>query len=113
MVLAIGGVSSIARLRRALTRTGTLAIVGGENGATWSSGIGRQLHAMLLNPFVSRRLTMVANKTHFSGLERLTEHALDGTVALFMDRPFDLSATADAIRHLLAGKARRKVVITV
>jgi hypothetical protein len=30
-----------------------------------------------------------------------------------MDRPFDLSATADAIRHLLAGKARRKVVITV
>ena len=113
VVLDIGGMSSLARLRRALTRTGTLAIVGGENGATWSPGMGRQLHAMLLNPFVSQRLTMVMNKEHYSGLERLAAHAVDGTVASFMDRPYDLSSTADAVRHLVAGKVRGKVVITV
>ncbi len=113
VVLDIGGMTPIARLRRSLTRTGTLVIVGGENGATWSPGLGRQLHAVLLNPFVSQRLTMVLNKEHFSGLERLAAHALNGKLASFVDRPFDLSSTADAIGHLMAGKARGKVVITV
>lgn len=113
VVLDIGGMTPIAHLRRALTRTGTLAVVGGENGSKWSPGMGRQLHAMLLNPFVSQRLTIVMNKEHFSGLERLAAQATSGSIASFMDRPFDLSSTADAIRHLVAGKARGKVVITV
>jgi NADPH:quinone reductase-like Zn-dependent oxidoreductase len=113
VVLDIGGMTPLARLRRALTRTGTLVIVGGEKGATWSPGMGRQVHATLLNPFVSQRLTMVMNKEHYSGLERLAAHAVDGTVASFMDRPYDLSSTADAVRHLVAGKVRGKVVITV
>ncbi|NTW40035.1 MAG: NAD(P)-dependent alcohol dehydrogenase [Cellulomonadaceae bacterium] len=113
VVLDIGGMTPLARLRRALTRTGTLAIVGGESGATWSPGMGRQLHATLLNPFVSQRLTMVVNREHFSGLERLATHAGKGTVASFIDRPFDLTSTADAVRHLVAGKARGKVVITI
>ena len=88
VVLDIGGVTPIKRLRRALSATGTLAIVGGENGATWSPGMGRQLHATLLNPFVSQRLTMVMNKEHYSGLERLAAHVDDGSVASFTDRPF-------------------------
>jgi NADPH:quinone reductase-like Zn-dependent oxidoreductase len=113
VVLDIGGATPLARLRRALTRTGTLVIVGGENGATWSPGMGRQLHAMLLDPFVSQRLTMVMNKEHFSGLERLAAHAEEGKLASFMDKPFELSSTADAVRHLMAGRARGKVVITV
>jgi len=113
VVLDIGGMTPISRLRRALTRAGTLAIVGGENGSTWSPGMGRQMHAMVLNPFVSQRLTMVMNKEHFSGLERLAAHAVNGSITSLVDRPFDLSATADAVRHLVDGKARGKVVITV
>lgn len=113
VVLDIGGMTPLGRLRRALTRTGTLIIVGGESGATWSPGLGRQLHAVLLNPFVSQRLGMVMNKEHYSGLERLAGHAVDGELASFMDKPFDLISTADAVRHLMAGKARGKVVITV
>ena len=53
------------------------------------------------------------NKEHYSGLERLAAHAVDGELASFMDKPFDLASTADAVRHLMAGKARGKVVITV
>ena len=113
VVLDIGGVTPVARLRRALTRTGTLAIVGGESGSTWSPGMGRQLHALLLNPFVSQRLTMVMNKEHFSGLERLAGHAMSGAIKSFVDRPYDLGSTADAVRHLVLGKVRGKVVISV
>ncbi len=113
VVLDIGGATPIKRLRRALSATGTLAIVGGENGATWSPGLGRQLHASLLNPFVSQRLTMVMNKEHHSGLERLAAHVADGSVASFTDRPFCLADAPDAVRHFMAGKAVGKVVITV
>jgi NADPH:quinone reductase-like Zn-dependent oxidoreductase len=113
IIVDIGGMTPIARMRRALTRTGTLVVVGGENGATWSPGMGRQVKALLLSPFVSQRLTMVVNKEHYSGLERLAAHAIDGSVAAFIDKPFDLGSTAEAVRHLVAGKAHGKVVINV
>jgi NADPH:quinone reductase-like Zn-dependent oxidoreductase len=113
VILDIGGVTPIERLRRALARTGTLAIIGGENGATWSPGMGRQLRATLLNPFVSQRLVMVMNKEHHSGLERLAAFVEDGSLASFMERPFPLRSAADAVGHLEAGHAMGKIVITV
>jgi NADPH:quinone reductase-like Zn-dependent oxidoreductase len=113
VILDIGGMTPIPRLRRALTHNGTLAIIGGENGSTWSPGLGRQMHATLLNPFVSQRLVMVMNKEHHSGLERLAAFADDGSLASFIDRPFPLSDAADAVRYMEVGRAQGKVVITV
>ena len=75
--------------------------------------MGRQMHATLLNPFVPQRLVMAMNKEHHSALERLAAFTDDGSVASFMDRPFPLSDAADAVRHLAAGRALGKVVITV
>jgi NADPH:quinone reductase-like Zn-dependent oxidoreductase len=43
LILDIGGNSSLARLRRALTPRGTLVIVGGEGGGRWLGGTDRQL----------------------------------------------------------------------
>ena len=51
-----GHVQSVARLRRGLTPTGTLVIVGGE-GDRWIGGIQRQLWAGVLSPFVPQQLT--------------------------------------------------------
>ncbi|MDD7939829.1 NAD(P)-dependent alcohol dehydrogenase [Actinomycetospora lutea] len=113
VILDIGGVTPINRLRRALAPTGTLAIVGGENGAKWSPGMGRQLHATLLNPFVSQRLVMVTNKEHFSGLDRLAAFVDDGAVASAMDRSFALGDAPEAVERLAAGRVMGKVVITV
>ena len=113
VVLAIGGMTPVKRLRRTLTRTGTLVIVGGESDARWSPGLGRQLHATLLSPFVSQRIAMVMNKEHYSGLEQLAMLATEGAIASFMDRPYPLAETPDAVRHLATGKAAGKVVITV
>src|SRR4051794_4512930 len=113
IILDTGGMTPVDRLRRALTRTGTLAIVGGESDARWSPGMGRQLHAILLSPFVSQRLTMVTNKEHYSGLERLAALATDGAITSFMEQPYSLADAADAVRHLATGKARGKVVVSV
>jgi NADPH:quinone reductase-like Zn-dependent oxidoreductase len=113
VVLAIGGMTPVERLRRALTRKGTLIIVGGEGGARWSPGLGRQMHAMLLSPFVPQRLAMVMNKEHHSGLDRLATLAAEDQITSFMDQPYPLAQAPDAVRHLAAGKASGKVVVTV
>ena len=57
LILDIAGNARCRRLRRALTPTGTLVIVGGEEGGNLTGGFGRPLRALLLTPFVSQRLT--------------------------------------------------------
>ena len=46
LILDIGGNASLSRLRRALTPTGTLVIVGGEGGGRWLGGSDRQIRAL-------------------------------------------------------------------
>ena len=111
VVLAIGGTRPVSDLRAALTPTGTLVIVGGESHSTWSPGLGRQLNAAVLNPFVGQRLVSVLNKEHYSGLERLAELATDGKVTSVIERSYALEQVPDAIRRLEAGKVRGKVVL--
>jgi NADPH:quinone reductase-like Zn-dependent oxidoreductase len=113
VILDIGGMSSVSRLRRALSATGTLVIVGGEGGRRWSPGMGRQLWALALSPFVAQRLTMVVCREHFLGLEHLAELAVTGQVTPAVERTYALEQVADAMRHLSAGQVRGKVVIAV
>jgi NADPH:quinone reductase-like Zn-dependent oxidoreductase len=113
LVLDIGGRSSVRRLRRALTKTGTLVIVGGEDGNRFTGGIGRQLRAVALSPFVSQRLTMFVAFVNHSLLERLAEFTERGQVMPAIGQRFDLADAPEAMRHLDAGQASGKTVITV
>ena len=113
LVLDIGGNTPLSRLRRALTRTGTLVIVGGEDGGKWTGGFGRSLRAPLLSPFVAQRLTMLASKERASDLERLTVLIEAGKVTPSIDRTHPLERVPDAMRHLEAGEVRGKVAIIV
>jgi NADPH:quinone reductase-like Zn-dependent oxidoreductase len=113
VVLDIGGMTSVSRLRRALTPTGTLVIVGGEGGRRWSPGLGRQLWALALSPFVAQRLAMVICKEHFSGVELLAELAATGQITPAVERTYPLDQVPDAMRHLESGQVRGKVVIAV
>jgi NADPH:quinone reductase-like Zn-dependent oxidoreductase len=112
LILDIGGNASLVRLRRALTKTGTLVIVGGEHGGRWT-GMSRQLRALVLSPFIAQRLTLTMAKEHHDGLDRLAALVEDGSVTPALERTFDLDEAADAMRHLVAGSARGKVVISV
>ena len=113
LVLDIGGNAPLSRLRRALTRTGTLVIVGGEEGGRWTGGFGRSLRAPILSLFVSQRLTMLASKERASDQERLTELIEAGQVTPSIDRTYPLDRVPDAMRHLEAGDVRGKVAVTV
>lgn len=113
LILDIAGNPSIARLRRALTAGGTAVITGGEGAGKLTGGIGRQLRALALSPFVRQRLTMFLGLTRSADLERLTELIEAGRVTPALDRSFPLDEAATAIRYLESGEARGKVVITV
>ena len=113
LILDIGGNSSLSRLRRALTRRGTLVIVGGENGGRWTGGFGRQLRAVALSAFVRQRLVMKTPKEHYADLERLVDLIEAGKLTPAIESTYPLDRAPDAMRHLQAGHARGKLVITV
>ena len=112
VIVDTGGMTSLARLRRVLQPKGTLVIVGGENGSTWSPGMGRQLRAAAMSPLVSQRLTSILAKQHHSGLDRLAQLAATGDVAPCIERSYTLAEVPDAVRRLEAGKVRGQLVIT-
>lgn len=113
LILDIGGNTPLRRLRRALTPTGRLVFVGGENGGDWTAGFGRQLGAFALAPFVKQRFIMLMNKEHYSGLERLAALVLEGKLRPLIDRRIGLAAVPDALRALEAGEVSGKVAIEV
>jgi NADPH:quinone reductase-like Zn-dependent oxidoreductase len=113
LILDIAGNPTLSRLRRALTPTGTAVITGGEDGGSWTGSIDRQLRALALSPFLSRRLTMFISKERASDLERLTYLIEAGKVTPSIDRSYSLDRAPEAMRHLEAGKARGKVAISI
>jgi len=113
VILDIGGNSSLARLRRALTPEGTLVIVGGEGGGRWLGGTDRQIRALVLSPFVSQKLGTFVNRENHEDLLVLKELIESGKVTPVIDRTYLLSDVPEAIRYLEEGHARGKVVITV
>lgn len=113
LIIDIGGRNSIRRLRRALEPRGTLVIVGGEDGGRWTGGIGRQLRATLLSPFVHQRLRTFISKEHHTFIEELATHIESGAVVPTIGARFPLERTADALHALAAGTASGKSVIVV
>ena len=113
VIIDIGGNRPLAHLRRALTPKGTLVITGGENGDALLGGIGRNLRAQLLSPFVSQKLTAFIARQRRADLVTVRDMAHSGAVTPAIDRSYPLSQAAAAVRHLADGHARGKVVISI
>ena len=113
MIIDIGGNRRQAHLRRALAPKGTLVITGGEDGGRWFGGIGRNLRAQLLSPFVGQKLTAFVARERHADLMTLRDLADSGAITPAIDRTYPLSQTAAAVRHLAEGRARGKIVITI
>ena len=113
VILDTGGNSSLARLRRALSPTGTLVIVGAETGGRWLGGTDRQLRAMMISPFIGQRLGTFMATVNTSDLLAISELIESGQVAPVIDRTFPLGEAPAAVRYLTEGRARGKVVISV
>lgn len=113
VIIDTGGNTKLARLRRILSPTGTLVFVGGETGGRWLGGMQRQMGASLRSMFTRQDLKMFVNKEKHEDLLVLTELIEAGKVTPAIERTYPLSEAAKAIRHLVEGHARGKLVITI
>ena len=112
LIIDLAGNPGLGRLRRALTATGTAVLTGGEDGGNWT-GMDRQLRALALSPFLRQRLAMLTPRQRSSDLDRLTGFIEAGTVTPSIGATYSLDQVPEAMRHLEAGQARGKIVITV
>lgn len=113
VIIDTGGNRRLRDLRRALTPTGTLVIVGGENGGRWLGGTDRQIRAKLTSLVTRQRLTTFVAREDAPHLERLAELVQTGHVTPIVDRSFPLAEAADAIVHLTSGRTRGKLAIDI
>lgn len=113
LIIDIGGNTRTSRLRQALTPTGTLVIVGGENKGSVTGGFGRSMRAAVKSLFVSQRLVMHMSKETAVDLEPLRAFIETGHVTPVVDTVYPLSEVADAMRHLVSGTTRGKLALVV
>ena len=113
-IVDTAGRRPLSVLRKLLTPTGALAIVGGEGGGKWTAGFFRQiLRAPLLSLVTKQRLRPVVSTENAEDLRALAELIERGDVTPVVGRTFPLIEAADAIRYLERGHAAGKVVVTV
>jgi len=110
-ILDTGGLRPLAAMRRALTPTGALAIVGGEDGGM--GGLGRMLAAPIASALGRRRLAGVMSIESVADLDAMTEWIESGRVRPVVDRVFPLAEAANALRHIDHGHGTAKTVLRI
>jgi len=113
LIVDTAGHRSLSRLRRALTPSGTLVIVGSEVRGRLLGGFDRQFRAVALSRLVGQRLRMLSSQPRQQDLQVLQELMEADKVTPVIDKTFPLSEVPQAIRYLVEGHGRGgKIVIT-
>ncbi|MEO3826490.1 NAD(P)-dependent alcohol dehydrogenase [Actinomadura sp. B10D3] len=114
LLVDIVGNRSFAALRRVLTPSGTLVIVGGI--ASRRGGLlgpaAQVMRGALTSPFVSQRLATVSWKPNSADLRFLAGLMEEERIAPVIDRTYPFAEIPDALRYIERGHARGKVAIT-
>ena len=113
VILDIGGNRRLTDLRRILTPRGRLVIVGGETGGRLLGGADRRLRALLLSRLVRQKLGTFVASENATDLDVLRDLIEAGKLTPLVDRAFVLGEVPAAIRHLLNGHARGKIIVTI
>lgn len=113
LILDLAGNRPLSRLRRALTPTGTLVLVGGESGGKVLGGMERTLLALALSPFSRQNLRGVMSTTSTQDLNDLRGLIEAGQLVPAITRTYRLGEAADAMRAVAGGHGRGKAVISV
>lgn len=112
LILDLAGNRAISLLRRSLTATGTLVIVGGEGGGRILGGFQRALGALVVSLFVRQRLTGLAAVQRRADLLVLSELLAAGSLTPVIHQVYPLDEAVEALRMLESGDPHGKLVVT-
>lgn len=109
LILDVTAQRSMFDYRRALSPTGAYVGVGGATG--------RILQAVLLGAWMSKtssqRMGLLVHHPSAEDLALMNELLEAGTVVPVIDRQYQLSEVAEALRYFAEGQVRGKIVITM
>jgi NADPH:quinone reductase-like Zn-dependent oxidoreductase len=112
LVLDIAGNRSWSECKRLLDSQGTLVMVGGPKTNRWIGPLGSTVKVKLAAEPGTRKAALFLAKLNKPDLTLLGELLEAGKVTPVIDRRYELSETAEALRYLAEGHARGKIVIT-
>ena len=113
VIFQLAGTTSPAAFRRILTPSGTLVLSSGDSTGRLIGPMNRMVKAAALSTFIRQDLRPLTTKRSREDLELLRTLIEDGTLTPVIERTYDLSQTAEAVRHLETGRVRGKLAISV
>lgn len=112
-VIDIAGNTTVRDLRRMVTRTGAVVLVGGDQGGPILGGMERNLAVLFVNPFVRQRLSAVVAGERGEDMTTMARLVDQGVLRPVVSQVYPFDRAADAIADLEAGQVRGKAVVAV
>ena len=112
LIIDTAGNRPVASLRRILTSTGTLVIVGGEGGGRLAGTLSRQLVAPLRGVGSKQSFRGLVSVTKAADLATLSELVDAGKLAPVIDEVYPLARAGAAMQRLETSAAVGKLVIS-
>lgn len=113
LLFDIAGSQSWAACRRVMTKRATLVMVGAPKGGRFLGPMSHLLRLKLASIGSRRKVTFFVAKFNKPDLQVLADLMAEGKVTPVIDRSYDLTQTADALRYLGEGHAQGKIVVTL
>jgi NADPH:quinone reductase-like Zn-dependent oxidoreductase len=113
LMLDIAGSRSWSECRRVLNPHATVVIVGGPKTNRLIGPLGHVFKLCLAGLRSSRKVVFFITKFNKADLVVLRELLETGNVTPVIDRRYELSEIADALRYMGEGHAQGKIVVTV
>ena len=107
------GNRTIRDLRRVVTPSGTVIVNGGGSPGHIIGAVGSVLRATVVNLFVRQQIMFLPTTHTQDDLLAVAEMVGAGALRPVIDRTYPLADTSAGLRHVEAGHAQGKVVITV
>ena len=113
LMLDVAGSRSWSECRRVLDPQATLVIIGAPKGTRLLGPLSHIVKVRLAALRSSQKVVFFMAKVNKADMEVLQELLEDGKVTPVIDRRYELSEIADALRYLGEGHAQGKIVLTV
>ena len=113
LMLDVAGSRSWSECRRVLNPQATLVIVGAPKGTRLLGPLSHIVKVRLAALRSSQKVVFFMAKVNKADMEVLRELLEDGKVKPVIDRRYELSEIADALRYLGEGHAQGKIVLAV